>query len=70
MTRDGRIEPRAKHKNDPIAMRYYKRTMEAKRAAGSGNGSGSGDGRRKSGRLADRALADYAEGSNDDDSHR
>ena len=66
MTRDGRIEPRAKYKNDPIAMRYYKRTSEARRAASSG--SGSGDGRRKSGRLADRAPADYAEGSDDNDS--
>jgi len=49
-------------------MKYYKRTREARRAAGSGSGSGSGDRRRKSGRLADRPPVDYAEGSDDDDS--
>ena len=68
MTRDGQIEPQAKHKNDPVAMKYYKRTREARRGAGSGSGSGSGDRRRKSGRLADRAPGDYAEGTDDDDS--
>ena len=68
MTRDRRIEPRAKHKNDHVAMKYYKRTREARRAAGSGSGSGSGDRWRKCGRLGDRAPADYAKGSDDDDS--
>jgi len=68
MTRDGWIEPQAKHKNDPVAMKYYKRTREARRTVGSGSGSGSGDRRWKSGRLADRAPADDVEGSDDDDS--
>jgi len=49
-------------------MKYYKRTREARKAVGNGSGSCSGDRRTKSGRLADRAPTDYAEGSDDDDS--